>query len=454
MPEVSHFEDDGEGGYLVYYTDGSLKHVDADGVPHDPYDSAALMPTYYPENVPRAGGMLPGTALGAGDPTNPYSPSATGSYGTPQPQQPQSMPRQATQTMAAPPANFGGGTVPHPAYANGQVHPAWGGQPLQPGGYYRGPSPADGGRGQQQIYANGAAAGPFDTHAPQAPGGHSYGGSSSGGGGGGGGSSLYQAWRSKLTSKLYPGSGSGYQDYGSHSGSYKTPKIDKPVVPKMRGPYAKGMDPEQAMSLYDDPTAMIPRVSNGRVSQTGQFYNDLEELPATQYALLSTSKKRSEPWFQGMTESQLNGHRQPNQPRQFVNALGSVYDAAAGGELPDTNELLTQLANTKNRSALGQMMMPRGYRPTAIDRYRNNGQAVYRKGDPIYNTPPVEDATGTFQQLSDAIGYQHTPEVAQAQSEFTRRLADQWASRQLNRDPRRMHPIWRDLTPNLVSGNY
>lgn len=214
--------------------------------------------------------------------------------------------------------------VPHPTYANGALHPAWGGEPLVPGGQFA--ALDDGYDNRQQVRVpGGATAGPFEVSAAPsgfsaggAPSG-SYGGSATGGGGGGDVRGLIGAWRDKLIGGMYPGSSSSSYDSSSY-GSGGTHEE------RMRGPYARGMDPTQAAGLTMRPTAMLPEVFPHLGPET-PAYQRLAALPAAQIAMLR------------------NGYKDTTS--SLVNQLGKTYQQAGAGNLPSTKTMIGNLSSGK-----------------------------------------------------------------------------------------------------------
>lgn len=261
------------------------------------------------------------------------------------------------------------------------------------------------------------------------------GGSASGfGGGGGGGSALYQAWRSKLTSKLYPGSGSGYSGastYGGSSGS--TYGYEEPKKPKLTG-YARGMDPNNAEALYSYPTMMLPRVARGIDTDT-PFYEMLSSLPGYEMALLNGSRRKA-------TDT--------NALNTYVNSLGRIYDtAAATGDLPSYQQMKNQFMAAKPKSTLGQMFRPDVESERYVSGYTKTGKPKMKKVEPTYEYPPLSTAAETAERMVGAIGTASAfdPRVVDAMTTSASHAIDQFGARNLNKDPRRMQRI------NRIIGN-
>lgn len=287
------------------------------------------------------------------------------------PQEPAIPPQQMYTTPTMPSmSSFGGdGTSSgqRPSYANGVQNPLWSGQPLTPGGKW---NDGSGGTGQHQVYVpGGPAAGPYSTRAalPASSGGNSYGGSAGGGsGGGGGGSALYQAWRDKLTAKLYPGSGSGYS--GSSGGGTSS---GYPPEEKMHGQWARKVDPSQASALSYRPSMLIPKVAPG-LSSTSPLYQEMAAEPASQLGtILSGTKRVKQPVYPSSHYSQSAGGyvsskgKSGNVGSTTVNSLGNFYDRAINKEsYPTFGELIHNLDTAGKRSLIGTQLggtVPLGY---------------------------------------------------------------------------------------------
>jgi hypothetical protein len=295
----------------------------------------------------------------------------------------------------------GGGSYErsYPTYQDGSTHPAWGGQPRTPGGFWN-----DGtGTGQQQVYVpGGAAAGPYSTRAASNP--YAGRGGYSGGGGGGGGSSLYNAWRDKLTAKLYPGSGSGYSGGSSYS---PYPEAKEPRDPRMRGA-AKGFDPDQASALYARPTSMIPRVAPN-LGTASPLYEMASSAPAYQLALLGTGNKRATP---------------RNSLSNYVGGLENVYSGMINkGAYPDFNQLTNQLTSAKRNSALGQLVKPKP------DAYGN------------YYESPLGQAQSVMSSLIGAVGSTLDDRAAAAYQRTGEGLIDKYGAKFIKKDPKKMPMI-------------
>lgn len=310
-----------------------------------------------------------------------------------------------------------------PRYADGSQHPLQGGAPRVPGGTYRGPDGGvGGGTGQQQVFVpGGAAAGPYNTSAASNwP--SQVQRMSPGGGGGGGRSSLYSALRAKgdaMAAKVR-GMGSGgaatqssgpstQQQYAKQQHQYnKEARQQQRAYDdgsylydsyKMRG-FSKKMDPQQAEGLMFRPSMLLPKVAKG-VSLSSPRYEDLANLPAAQLSMLRYG----------------SGGKAREGPSQFTNNLAKFYRNASQGDLPSYDQLTSNLATARNKSALGQMFakQPLGY---GADNYESMVTSIF-------------GSTGL------------DPQEAAARTEYTQGLMDQYGSRMLTKKTKKAQPINR-----------
>jgi hypothetical protein len=290
--------------------------------------------------------------------------------------------------FGAPPANFGGGGDPFaniPNYLNGQRHPAAGGAPLVPGGQFA--AQDDGYDNRQQVYVpGGAAAGPFETRAAQAPRQQAYGGNAiqgSGGGGGGGGTSpAYDALRGKgmaMASKLkgYGGGGSSEDGYTDPTKQYRRQgrRMDRAYNDELADPdpmrvtgWAKeqGFKPGSVDALLREPQALLPRVFPGfSPNETTDAWSD---LPMTDLALITGGTQgrglmSKTPVVKPPHILRKNGvdpikpdYKRSLDSSKVVNQIAEMYTTI--GQDPnhrfDSNELLGQLANADKKSAVRQ----------------------------------------------------------------------------------------------------
>jgi hypothetical protein len=169
----------------------------------------------------------------------------------------------------------------------------------------------------------------------------SYGGSSGGSSGGGGTKDLYWAWRNKLTSKLYPGSGSGYSggggggSYSSSGGSYSSGSYStEPTGSVSEGgfyppppPPTPPMGPDPFLMVQAKTSQMDPRwagayntVAAGPIFQAQQKNFRLENR---QYNLLNRAYNSNHPetaYDRAYTKiSKLNNRMVP--PFQYVRRI-------------------------------------------------------------------------------------------------------------------------------------
>ena len=261
---------------------------------------------------------------------------------------------------------IGGGSPTTPRYADGSQHPYFGGPPRVPGGRFASESSSGGGTFVPQL--------PYSpARSPSGGYGASGGG---GGGGGGGGSALYHAWRDKLVSKLYPGSGSAYSSYGGSYGGgggsvythYEYPEE------KMRGQWARQVDPTQASAIMARPSMMIPRVAPGLDSRS-PFYEDAATAPAGAMATIMSSRQRVKEPTYPTTRYRPDGTtverpgRGGNVGSTTVNAIGDYYNNFLNKEqVPTFDQVANQLTHAKKNSLIGMQVnqQPAGYGLSAL----------------------------------------------------------------------------------------
>lgn len=158
---------------------------------------------------------------------------------------------------------------------------------------------------------------------------------------------------------------------GASSSGYSTGTSTRQPTEKMRGKYAKGLDPSQAMGLTLRPTAMLPRVYPG-LSAADPAYQRLSELPAAQLAMLTGYK---------------------GTPRSLANSVGRIYQRAGAGDLPSTRKLMKGLTGGKG---IDQMF-------SGVKAGRGD-MASYTSPGYVYGQEPMPmgEAAGTLASLLDA----------------------------------------------------
>ncbi len=167
--------------------------------------------------------------------------------------------------------------------------------------------------------------------------------------------------------KMMPG-GSSYSSYDSSS--YKTPKEKKEP---MRGPYAHGLDPDNATGLAYRPTAMIGRALPG-LDQQSPFYNTLADLPAYQLGILSNRNYKG-------------------RPMDVANSIGRFYNTAGtSGDLPDFDTVMRNLTNPKKGGGIDNMF--NGVKAPKAMQKATGYEFEYGK-EPL----AAADAAGTFESL-------------------------------------------------------
>lgn len=441
---VLGYERTPDGGYLARYDNGLIERFDAAGnslgyeyaeevAPEGlPYGLAPLSaPPQAPtppdwSSTPRANEFTvydnapTPTRYGRAGQPNPFlsSSAETGGFGyAPAPAPPYAG---AGASLPSVPASFGSsssGSETPPPYANGQMHPAFGGQPRQPGGSWA--QQGGGYDNRQQVRVpGGSSAGPFETSASPLPQANAYGGSADRGGGGGGGTTpMYDKLRAKgmaMGNKLKGyGSSGGSASYGGDTAAYRRQQREYRQQQrayedgtylydqyKMRG-FSKKMNPQQAESLYYRPSSILPKAAPG-LDPSGLRYQQIKGLPAAQLSMLAYGRKG----------------KAKEGPSQFVNNLAKFYgDVASRGDLPDYDQMVRALNTARAKSPLGAQ----------------------------FKDQPIGFAADTYESFVNAIVGSSglDPSVARARAEQASDLIDQYGSRYLRRPVKKAPPINR-----------
>lgn len=248
-----------------------------------------------------------------------------------------------------------------------------------------GPAPSR----EQLSVPGGAAVGPFAHRSAEPP--APYGASSGGGGGGSGGSPLYQRMRAAAAAK---GDAMASTLRGMAGGLGRSSAAPAPASPAragtafggtavkeprpepMRGPYAKGLDPDQAMGLALRPQAMLPLAMKG-LDPASPLYASLSALPAYPLAILS---KRG---YDGS-------------PSDLANAVGNFYEAVGERDkLPSFDTLFRNLSDPKRGGGIDDLFSgveaTRG-EPTAYGSEYAYGQEPLAMGEAAYQYQTMLDA--------------------------------------------------------------
>jgi hypothetical protein len=287
-----------------------------------------------------------------------------------------------------------------------------------PGGL---PSYAD---GSQYGDARGVSSGPSDRSGTRL--GSNYvqsaqpqrGGHPNDGGGGGGASATYWNLRNKLSS-----AGSSSSSYGSYKSYDSGSSFAEPKEEKMRGPYAKGLDPDQAQGLMFRPTAMLPRVFP-KLEGATPLYDLMSSLPAAQLAMLS---KRG---FDGG-------------PSDLANGVGKLYQGFGNNELPDFDTLWNNLSSPKKSGGIAELFQGAKAGKGDYDPY---GSGYEYGKEPL----PMGEAASTYQGLLDAVLATTMPtETAGKYSAQGNYLIDQASSKALKRPAGKGTPIYKSVGRRL-----
>jgi hypothetical protein len=248
--------------------------------------------------------------------------------------------------------------------------------------------------------------------------------SRSGGGGYGGGMDVrarLASARARIQGALGGGyGGGGYSGGGSYDSGGGIPRPERPD--RLRGPYARGLDPAQAGGLTLHPTAMLPRVFRG-LTPADPTYNRLAALPVGQWA-------------------QILGN---GSPQSLANMTGRLYQrAGTSGALPSTDKLLRNLMRGG-----GVEDMFQGVKAGPGD-YESYLQPGYVSGqEPM----PMGEAAYTYGGLLDAALSQEPLLTAQkygvASGGWGSYLVDKWASKAMKKAPGAGKPIYKSVGRKL-----
>lgn len=288
-----------------------------------------------------------------------------------------------------------------------ETRPATGGQGLSRGG-----APAGGGGGADVPHYAGLSTDPIPS-----PGSWGVGPGSGSSGGPSGGIDVrarLAAARARISGAL--GGSSGY------GGGYDDGGIPRPERPdRLRGRYARGLDPAQAAGLTLYPTAMLPRVFPN-LSPADPLYGRLASLPVGQWASILG-----------------NGS-----PQSLANTTGRLYDRAASGRTPSTERLLGQL-----RKGNGIEDSFEGVKAGKGD-YESYLQPGYVSGqEPM----PMGEAAYAYGDLLDAALSQEPLLTSQKygveSGGWGSFLIDKWASKAMKKPPGAGKPVYRSVGRRL-----
>lgn len=265
------------------------------------------------------------------------------------------------------PPGFGSGEPPRPTYADGRLHPAWGGQPYQ---FPQSSGAADRSRRMQ-------------TNTGSLKIGSGYmGGSSSGGSGGG--NDLYWSLRNKLLGAMTGGSG-----YGSSGSSYEPLKPEPTYNEKVRGWAGQRNYKAETLNdlIYANPGFVLDDLTPQYADSSTFGRQMLDDLPVADLTMLTYGAKngwRGAPWLTKRAtkfqDRHVNEYGYPTKnlpsglktnPGQFTNSLANMYEkAATTANWFDRDKLLANLQRPGKNSALGALFNRKADPSTALGYYR------------------------------------------------------------------------------------
>lgn len=237
-----------------------------------------------------------------------------------------------------------------------------------------------------------------------------------GGGYGGYGGSDVRARLTAARARIQGAIGGGSSGYSSGYDDGGIPRPDR-----LRGPYARGLDPTQAAGLTLHPTAMLPRVFPN-LTPADPLYGRLASLPVGQWAAILGR----------------------GTPQSIANKTGSIYQRAAAGATPSTTRLLRNLRQGGGIEDMfeGVKAGPRDSESFAQPGYVY-GQEPMPMGEAAYAYGNLLDAALSSEPLLTAEKY------GVASGGWGSYLVDKWASKAMKRKPGRGKPIFRSVGSRL-----
>ena len=287
---------------------------------------------------------------------------------------------------------------PTPVYANGSVHPFFGGSMPGSSGDGSGGGPAR----QMTVPSTGATAGPYGTSGPTTSGG-SFGGGSSGGssGGGGGGNDYYWNIRNNILGGMSGSSGSYPSDAEYRAAQNSADRAYKKDQNQME---REAQQRSMFYNLYSNPTFALPGVSQ----QGTPGYGSLSTMPASQLALLTSGYSGKDTFTR--------------RPQQFENTLADLYRSIDNGSANFQYEpLMNNLFDAGKQSTLGRMFMEQKPNKTV---YNNDG-LYQRTNEGAWKNASASSQASTMMSMLNAIyGTTLSPKMASAYSANAQQAMD------------------------------
>lgn len=186
----------------------------------------------------------------------------------------------------------------------------------------------------------------------------------------------------------------------------------------MRGPWAKGLDPDQAMGLAMRPSALLPEVMPG-ISSSSPLYSLMRDLPAYQLGILSKRNYRGT-------------------PSSMTNAIGNFYDDFGNTNIaPSANELLRNLHDPKRGGGLDDLFKGVRAKPGEYTAY---GSTYAYGKEPLQ----MAEAANTYQSLLNAVLEFSLPGPTAAKyASYGDYLIDNASNQALKKDAGKTKPINR-----------
>lgn len=282
---------------------------------------------------------------------------------------------------------------PTPVYANGMVHPFFGGSMTA------GEASGGGASRQMTVPETGATAGPYGVSGPSTSGGGYSGGSAGGsaGGGGGGGNSYYWNIRNNILGNMGGSSSGSYPSDAEYRAAQNA--ADRAYKKDQKQAEQQSQNQSQFYSLYSNPTYALPSaINNDSIGTPG--YNTLSSMPVSQLALMTSGYQGKDTYTK--------------RPESFKRTLADLYQDLDRGNTNFTyNSLMGNLFDASNQSTLGRMFMTQKPSETVYNKdglYKRTNEGAWK------NAPAASQSSTLMSMLNAAYGTTLSPKMASAYS--------------------------------------
>lgn len=293
---------------------------------------------------------------------------------------------------------------PTPVYANGMVHPFFGGTMTA------GEADGSGASRQMTVPETGATAGPYGVSGPSGGGGGYAGGSA---GGGGGGNDFYWNIRNNILGN-FGGSGGSYPSDAEYRAAQNA--ADRAFKKDQKQATRESENQSQFYSLYSTPTYALPSaINNDSIGTPG--YNMMSSLPASQLALMTSGYQGKDTYTK--------------RPETFKRTLADLYqDIDRGTTDFSYDSLMNNLFDASNQSTLGRMFMTQ--KPS--EAVYNKDGLYKRTNEGAWKNAPASSQAGTLMSMLNATyGTTLSPKMASAYSANAQQALDAYGENNWNR---------------------